>query len=412
MTSTTPVIRVAGLKKVFHIYDRPTDLLREVMGGRSRARLFTALDDLSFDVGPGEVVGLMGRNGAGKSTLLRIITGTLDATGGTVETTGRISAILELGSGFHPEYTGRQNIYLGGLCLGLSRAEITRRLDEIVAFSELEEFIDQPFRTYSSGMQARLTYSVATSVDPDILIIDEALSVGDARFQLKSFDRVRDFKRRGKSILLVSHSINQIVSVCDRAILLERGHAIMDGDPLSVGNAYHELLFGPAAPPRHVPEAQGDREHRYGDGLAQIKDLRIVNRAGVPVTLLRSGEEYWIDAEIRSVVALPDLCFGIIIRHANGMEVFGSDTQVAPIEVALSAAPEKPLRVRARIRAHLAAGVYFITAAVAEQDGTKHDVRFDALEVTVETTPRLFHNSVVNLDHTFLTPPEPGPTPD
>ena len=179
---------------------------------------------------------------------MRLIAGTLDATAGTVTTSGRIAAILELGTGFHPDYSGRENIYLGGLCLGLQVKEIDARVAEVIEFSELEEFIDQPFRTYSSGMQARLAFSVATCVDPDILIIDEALSVGDARFQLKSFDRMREFKRRGKSIIVVSHSINQLVSICDRAILLERGRVLMDGNPNTVGNAYHELLFPPGGP--------------------------------------------------------------------------------------------------------------------------------------------------------------------
>jgi lipopolysaccharide transport system ATP-binding protein len=238
-------IRAASLGKVFRVWRHPSDILKEALTGRRHHSEFAALRDVSFDVTRGSVVGIMGRNGAGKSTLLRIIAGTLDATSGSVLVAGRISAILELGTGFHPEYSGRENVFLGGLCLGLTRAEIAQRLDEIVAFAELEEFIDQPFRTYSSGMQARLTFSVATAVDPDILIIDEALAVGDARFQLKSFDRVRQFRRQGKSILLVSHSIDQVVSICDRAILLERGSIFAQGEPSLVGNIYHELLFGP-----------------------------------------------------------------------------------------------------------------------------------------------------------------------
>jgi lipopolysaccharide transport system ATP-binding protein len=238
-------IRICGLDKVFRVWRQPRDLLIEAISGRRRHTDFQALTNINLEVSRGTVVGIMGRNGAGKSTLLRIVAGTLDATAGTVAVVGKVSAILELGTGFHPDYTGRENVFLGGLCLGLNRKQIAGRFDEIVDFSELAEVIDRPFRTYSSGMQARLTFAVATSVEADLLIIDEALAVGDARFQLKSFDRVRGFRRQGKSILLVSHDINQIVSVCDRAILLEGGRVIADGDPGRVGNQYHELLFGP-----------------------------------------------------------------------------------------------------------------------------------------------------------------------
>jgi ABC-type polysaccharide/polyol phosphate transport system ATPase subunit len=260
---TPGAIAIRDLSKSYRLYPRPADMLVEALTGRKRHTEFRALEGVSFEIEPGTVLGIMGRNGAGKSTLLRIIAGTLPSTGGTVLAEGRIAAILELGTGFHPDYTGRENVELAGLCLGMSRAGVRERFDEIVAFSELEEFIDRPFGTYSTGMQARLTFAVATCVDPDILIVDEALSVGDAKFQLKSFDRIRDFKSRGKSILLVTQSINQLVSICDRAILLERGRVQADGVPNKIGQLYHELLYG--TPPAN--------EGAHGDDLAAEEDL-------------------------------------------------------------------------------------------------------------------------------------------
>lgn len=238
-----PLIRIQNISKTFKIWNKPADMFMESVTGRVRHTEFQALDEVSFDVMPGQIVGILGRNGAGKSTLLKIISGTLDATSGKVDVNGRISAILELGTGFHHEYTGRENVYLGGMCLGMSRSEVESKFDEIVAFAELEEFIDRPFRTYSTGMQARLTFSVATSLDPDVLIVDEALAVGDAKFALKSFDRIRNFSRQNKAILLVTHNISQVMSFCDHAIVLERGNVVASGDPAKVGNIYHRILF-------------------------------------------------------------------------------------------------------------------------------------------------------------------------
>jgi lipopolysaccharide transport system ATP-binding protein len=473
-----PVISVRNVSKVYRVYSHPSKMIAEALTGRPHHREFVALDNINLDVQPGSVVGLMGRNGAGKSTLLRIIARTLDATGGTVVTNGRIAAILELGTGFHPDYTGRENIYFGGVCLGLSRREIHARVDEIIAFSELEAFIDQPFRTYSSGMQARLTFSVATCVDPDILIVDEALAVGDARFQLKSFDRIRDFKRRGKAILLVSHSINQIAAFCDYALLLHHGRVLAEGDPNKVGNIYHELLFGPqqgaaalvaasasktdaahpsleAAPPADLaedgsaahdpgptlpPSPAGDdaadppapapsannpppeaeqaapaqsffdppastREHRYGNGAARIVAVEIRDLQGRVQTRLRSLETYEIHWTIKVYRPIPDLCFGILLRDARGLDLFGSDSyQLHKLCVDLRDSTRK-ITAKTRFRANLAGGRYFLTLALASTDQTKHDLRFDALELIVEPTPGMHHTSLVNLEAEFAVEP-------
>ncbi|MDQ8728347.1 ABC transporter ATP-binding protein [Bradyrhizobium sp. LHD-71] len=443
---TQPAISLRSLNKVYRVWNHPRDLLLEGLTGRARHYEFQALTDISFDVPKGSVVGLLGRNGAGKSTLLRIVAGTLDASSGHVRTDGRIAAILELGTGFHPDYTGRENVFLGGLCLGLPRREIERRFDEIVDFAELRDFIDHPFRTYSSGMQARLTFAVATCVDPDILIIDEALGVGDARFQLKSFDRIRQFKERGKSILLVSHNIAQIVAICDRAILLEQGRVLEDGDPNTVGKIYHELLFAPpkrreesaAAPSLQSEDAvdavrdtkgteldldagfteaassetrvdkaapsshQDTRERRYGLREIEITDVWIENNDKCPVKLLQSLETYRLVLRLRAKRSTVGVNVGFLVRDGRGNEVFGWDTAsghsgpIPPIEAG------QLREIRIAFRANLSSGNFFITAAVANPDSTKQDVRFDCMEFVVAPTPSIFSSSVVNLDVRML----------
>jgi lipopolysaccharide transport system ATP-binding protein len=496
----SPAIKIEELGKTFRVWRHPSDMLREVVTGRRHHREFQALRNISLEVPPGAIVGVMGRNGAGKSTLLRIVAGTLDATTGSVAVNGRIAAILELGTGFHPEYSGRENIMLGGMCLGLAREEIISREDEIIEFSELREFIDQPFRTYSSGMQARLTFAVATSVDPDILIIDEALAVGDARFQVKSLDRIRNFKWRGKAILLVSHDINAITAICDEAVLLERGAVHTKGAPGVVGNVYHELLFGtrmalspslpvqadkrtasertivgvptppsivaatpanaaagdtrmPAAvepaPSRSVTEGMvvpdamtraadhvdGDskgnqtctamrdgtlpvqengangsggslspREHRYGNGAAQIVSIQIQDCDGRSVTRLNSLETYTIVCRVQALQEIKEVVFGFLVRNVRGMDIFGWDSRCGGIEVSSPALKSPTLRAkdafeaRVEFRNNLAGGTYFLTVGLARPDTEKLDMWLDALEFQVEPTINIFAASLVNLE--------------
>lgn len=260
MSSSEFAIRADRLGKVYRLYDRPVDRLKQMLsrGRRRYGREFHALDDVSFELKRGEVLGLVGRNGAGKSTLLQLICGTLTPSTGSVVVNGRIAALLELGAGFNPDFSGRENVYLNASVLGLSREEIDARYDAIVAFSGIGEFIHQPVRTYSSGMYVRLAFAIATSVDPEILVVDEALSVGDGEFARKSFDRIMQLKDGGATILFCSHSMYQIESICDQVAWLEQGRLRLLGHPAHVVTAYQAALAevgdavvrGANAPPR------------------------------------------------------------------------------------------------------------------------------------------------------------------
>ena len=428
-------VRVAGLSKAFTIYGKPRDVLARLFSRRMALQEFWALRDVSFELRRGEVLGLIGRNGAGKSTLLKILAGTLTPSAGTVEVPGRVSAVLELGTGFHPDFSGRENIYLGGLCLGMTRAEIDSRIDEIIEFSELRDVIEQPFKTYSTGMQARLTFSTVASVDPDVLIVDEALSVGDARFQLKCFGRFQEFRRKGKTIILVSHNMNTVTTFCDRAVLLEQGRVLLDSDPNTVSTFYHKLLFGEqsqavaietlgeALPMSEQAEMTGivsrapepserlqtgsEREYRFGVKTAEIVDFAFLDGDGRRTTLLTSGARY--RCMMRMVAhkpVPPGACAGFLIRSAQGVDLFGTDTGRG------ENATELPLRqpgdiaeVTVDLAMWLAPGEYFMTFAIASRDGAKLDCRFDALQFRVVGAPRVYTTSIVNLCPIFTIEP-------
>jgi ABC-type polysaccharide/polyol phosphate transport system ATPase subunit len=409
-------IRVAGLAKMFRIYRRPSDLLRELLTGKIRHQEFWALHDIDFTVGRGEVVGIMGRNGAGKSTLLKILAGTLSPSRGSVAIDGRVSAILELGTGFNPNFTGRENVYMGGLCAGFSRAEIDRKFDEIVEFAELAAVIDQPFRTYSTGMQARLSFSTIMVADPEVLIVDEALSVGDAKFQLKCFDRFQDFRARGKTILLVSHSSQTITSFCDRALLLDGGRIACDADPNEVTKVYHRLLFGggpvrgtaaAAAIPAGALRVEGVDRHdqgsnRYGDKRATLAAIELASGDGGPIEAIESGRRYRLI--VRAALAAPvgSLVMGMHIRDRRGVELFGCDTLTTGHKGGVPLPPiGGAVDFTLDLDMHMAAGLYFLTVGLAEEDGTKLDMWFDALAFRVQATPALYTASAINLHPRF-----------
>ena len=307
-------ILVKDLSKIYKIYRRPVDRLLEIFTFKPRHALFVALDRISFEVAPGETFGIIGPNGAGKSTLLKILAGVLNPTSGEIRVEGRVAALLELGTGFHPELSGRENIYLAASLLGLPEALVRKKEADIIRFAELEDFIDRPLKTYSSGMQVRLAFSVAVQVDPDILIVDEALSVGDQRFQKKSLDRILEFRERGKTILFCSHNMYHVLHLCRRAMWLDRGRIRMLGPAEEVVKAYEdasreeicqENKRAPSLPPSSYP--------------IRI-DLRLSSTEILPLETLELFVSYEADCA--------PLHFAVIVKRNDEELVFAESTEM------------------------------------------------------------------------------------
>jgi ABC-type polysaccharide/polyol phosphate transport system ATPase subunit len=438
-------IRATRLSKTFHFYLKPGDVLRDIFSRAGRAMERQALRDVTFEVHRGEVVGILGRNGAGKSTLLKLIAGTLDRTAGELEVNGRITAILELGTGFHPEYSGRENIRLGGLCLGMSRDEVERKADSIIDFAEMRDVIDQPFRTYSTGMQARLTFATAISVDPDILIIDEALSVGDARFQMKCFARMAEFRKQGRTILLVSHDTNTITTFCDRAIVLEDGEIYMQADARTASASYLRLLFGerPDQPAEPIAETQpggsvadqgaasptessataagtpvpvnesdsssmapsepavaataSGASRRFGDGALEVVSYGLTDSSGAETRLLVSGQRYQFHMRAVCRVPIPRVSCGFAIKDRRGTVVFGV-TNVAQSKSIDDVAPGETIDIRTGLTMWLAEGDYFINLGFSHLTGEMCDFLEDGIQFRVSGPGGIFTTAVVNLE--------------
>jgi lipopolysaccharide transport system ATP-binding protein len=421
-------IQVAGLSKAFHIYARPVDLLKEILLRRPIHRDLWALKDVSFQVKPGELIGIIGRNGSGKSTLLKILTGVLDKTHGEVAIRGKVSSILELGTGFHPEYTGRQNIFMGGLCLGMLRQEIERSLDWIIAFSELEDFIDQPLRTYSTGMKARLAFSTAISMDPDILFVDEALSVGDVKFNRKCYNTINQFREKGRTILLVSHDLNIISSFCNKTILLDAGRVVAYGEPRDVTRIYHQLLYcepegkdagisgaaideagerdklrARAKERLSLAEVSADAPYEIRCGArkeAEIIDFGILDQKGERATHLNSGEKYTFFLYALFHEDVEDPAFGFNIRDVKGVSIFGMDTGWMNYIIRPHRRGEI-LEGRIDVTMWLTNGEFFLSAGVGNRKAKSFDFRYDGLLFSVPSHPLLHTYSLINLQPTL-----------
>ena len=285
------------------------------------------LQGLNFEVKPGEAIGIIGMNGAGKSTLLKMITGTTEPTTGSVQVTGRIAALLELGMGFHPDFTGRQNAIMAGQLLGLSADDMRSLMPEIEAFAEIGDYIDQPVRVYSSGMQMRLAFSVATARRPDILIVDEALSVGDNYFQHKSFDRIRAYNKLGTTLLIVSHDKGAVQGICDRAILLSGGAIAMQGSPETVMDYYNAMIA--ERDPANVQQVlghDGNVQTISGTGEARVVKAMLCDEDGKPVEVVKVGQALQVQVEVEAFADLPELVFGYQIKDRLGQPVFGTNT--------------------------------------------------------------------------------------
>lgn len=374
-------IRARHLSKRYQVYQRPADMLLEMITRRERHKEVWALKDVSFDVPRGEVVGVVGRNGAGKSTLLKLLVGTLDRTSGELDVNGRISAILELGTGFHPEFTGRENVILGGMALGMSRAEVGRKLESIIDFSELADVIDQPFKTYSSGMQGRLTFATAISVDPEIFIIDEALATGDVLFQEKCFTRIRAIVASGATVFFVTHSLGQVYELCTSAILLSHGALITQGEPRLVGYAYEQILAADRQSPRAtaapgrpivtvqapageaapVPAAAAEpAAHRR----AELLEYECLNEAGVPVQTLYHGESYTIRARLLCHERLDRLAVSFRMELPSGTVAYGVSS--AYLGCFVSADAGDVVALDFSFDCYLQSGAYILGGGLAE----------------------------------------------
>ncbi|MET0210841.1 MAG: ABC transporter ATP-binding protein [Burkholderiaceae bacterium] len=388
-------LTVAALSKRYELYARPVDRLLQTLfrGRRQFFREFWALRDVTFALSPGQVLGVVGRNGSGKSTLLQLVAGTLAATSGEIETNGRVAALLELGGGFNPDFTGRENVVLNGAILGLAHAQVRDLLPEILAFADIDEFVDRPVKTYSSGMALRLAFAVAPAVAPRVLIVDEALAVGDEAFQRKCFARIEAIRDSGAVVLFVSHSPQQIMELCDTALLLDHGRVLMCDEPRRVVPEYQKLLYGAAptgsAPASPVaapvegaaaadatataafdPNLRSASLVEYGRHGARIHDVRMHTADGRDVNVLVRGDAYVVSYAVDFETHAERVRFGMMIKTTTGLELGGA-TLPAGSDAAGPFAPGDRVRLAYTFRCRLFAGTYFLnTGLMGDVDGT------------------------------------------
>lgn len=390
---------------MYKLYNKPSDRLKESLGLTRKKcyREHFALTDVSFSIERGETIGIIGTNGAGKSTLLKIVTGVLNPTSGTVSVDGRISALLELGAGFNMEYTGIENIYLNGTMMGFSEEEIDARLEEILAFADIGAFIHQPVKTYSSGMFVRLAFAVAINIDPEILIVDEALSVGDVFFQAKCYRKFEEFKKAGRTILFVSHDLNSISKYCDRVILLDHGSVVDSGGPKEMVDLYKRLLVnqGPGNADTETqteavqergshsgwiaPFEQNPNTLEYGDGRAKMEGFMLLDADGLATNTIEKGTEFTIKVKVRYQEEIADPIFAFTIKDMRGTEITGTNTMFERISVTPRKAGDTDI-ISYTQKADLQGGEYLISFGLTGyRDGafTVYHRLYDACSLVV-----------------------------
>lgn len=402
-------IKVTDLEKVYKLYDKPSDRLKEALHiGRGKHHTeHRALKGVNMTIRQGECVGIIGANGSGKSTILKIITGVLSQTAGEVEVNGRISALLELGAGFNMEYNGIENIYLNGTMIGFSKKEIDQKLDEILAFADIGDYVYQPAKTYSSGMFVRLAFAVAINIDPEILIVDEALSVGDVFFQAKCYHKFEEFKEMGKTIVFVSHDLSSISKYCDRVVLLNQGIKLGEGAPKQMIDTYKQVLVGQYT----APEAEGERllddEQlramaakgvdgskldgcnpdllEYGSKKAQITEYYITDEKGTRTSTVIKGSTFTIHMRVEMTERIAAPIFAFTIKNVRGTEITGTNTmfEKAFLE-SVEAGETKEITFTQDM--NLQGGDYLLSLGVTgyeEDDFTVYHRLYDVLNVTV-----------------------------
>lgn len=393
-------IRVNNIGKAYKRYFKKSGRFLEWLGLGVHHELVWVLRDVSFDVQPGEAVGIVGINGAGKSTLLKIITGTVKPTTGTVEIGGRVSALLELGMGFHPDFTGRENVYMAAQLKGMTRDEVEQRMREIEEFAEIGDYIDQPVRVYSSGMQVRLAFSVATCVRPDILIVDEALSVGDAAFQRKCFRRIEDFRADGTTLLFVSHSTEAVKKICNRAIFLKNGAIVAIGSAKRVCDEYERFLFGGPNKNNHTSNESialldqnliSSCEVSYGNFAAVIERIWLSDDDDNVINVIPAHRDFWVNYTVKFNEEVVSPVFAMMIKTKEGIAIYGTDTTWLEYKDTGFFYAEERKKIAFRLKNNLAPGVYYLNCGIRD-DKTDKPVflhrRVDTLIFRVTPSPK------------------------